>query len=298
MKLEPGKVAVVTGAASGIGFALAERFGRDGLNVVLADVEQSALEKAADRVRALGVETLAVNTDVSNPASVDSLAHAAVGRFGAVHVLCNNAGVSSLADPWFGPLSTWSWVLGVNFWGVVHGIRAFLPILVNQGEGHIVNTASIAGLNPGGDTIYSARKHAVVALTEDLFKVAKRVGLPVGVSVLCPGWVRTALLDAERNWPAGLGERPPQPVAAQVFLPHIQRAVNEGMPPARIADMVADAIASGRFWILPHPEFVELAVRRWRRIAEGEDPEIWVGWPAQIAEELQTLSRQQRPQGR
>src|SRR5215469_527964 len=208
MKLEPGKVAVVTGAASGIGFALAERFGRDGLNVVLADVEQSALEKAADRVRALGVETLAVNTDVSNPASVDSLAHAAVGRFGAVHVLCNNAGVSSLADPWFGPLSTWSWVLGVNFWGVVHGIRAFLPVLAAQGEGHIVNTASVAGLVPGVGPIYDATKHAVVAISEDLYQAMNVAMLPIGVSVLCPGWVRTSIAQADRNWPQSLGEVP------------------------------------------------------------------------------------------
>jgi NAD(P)-dependent dehydrogenase (short-subunit alcohol dehydrogenase family) len=147
MKLEAGKVAVVTGAASGIGLGLARRFAEDGLHVVLADVEEGALASAATGISALGVETLAVPTDVSDHEAVEALADAAVERFGAVHVVCNNAGVSSGADPWFGPLAVWGWVMGVNLWGVIHGIRAFLPILINQGEGHIVNTASIAGLN-------------------------------------------------------------------------------------------------------------------------------------------------------
>lgn len=291
MKLEAGKVAVVTGAASGIGFALAERFARDGLDVVLADVEEGALASAADRIGALGVETLAVPTDVSDHHAVEALAGAAVERFGSVHVVCNNAGVSSGADPWFGPLSVWSWVLGVNLWGVIHGIRAFLPILINQGEGHIVNTASIAGLNPGPPPMYAASKHAVVALSEELFKAMKIVGLPVGVSVLCPGWVRTAIMDADRNWPARLGESPPRAPAADALWPHYERATDDGMDPAAVADMVADAIAYDRFWILPHPEFVELAVRRWHRIAEGLDPDTEVDVPGfppatQIASEI------------
>jgi NAD(P)-dependent dehydrogenase (short-subunit alcohol dehydrogenase family) len=201
------------------------------------------------------------------------LAHAAVGRFGAVHVVCNNAGVSSGADPWFGPLSVWAWVLGVNLWGVIHGIRAFLPILINQGEGHIINTASIAGLNPGSGPIYAASKHAVVALSEELFKTTKMVGLPVGVSVLCPGRVRTAIMDADRNWPAGLGESPSPAPAADVLRPHYDRAIGDGTDPAAIADVVAEAIAADRFWILPHPEWVERAERRWHRIAEGLDPD-------------------------
>ncbi|MGZ4343173.1 MAG: SDR family NAD(P)-dependent oxidoreductase, partial [Solirubrobacteraceae bacterium] len=133
MKLEAGKVAVVTGAASGIGFALAERFARDGLDVVLADVEEGALASATDRIGALGVQTLAVPTDVSDHEAVEALAGAAIERFGSAHIVCNNAGVGSKADPWFGPLSAWTWVLGVNLWGVVHGVRAFLPILVEQG---------------------------------------------------------------------------------------------------------------------------------------------------------------------
>jgi NAD(P)-dependent dehydrogenase (short-subunit alcohol dehydrogenase family) len=293
MKIEAGKVAVVTGAASGIGLALAERFARDGLDVVLGDVEEGALRSAAERIEALGVGVLAVPTDVGDQEAVAELARAAVERFGAVHVVCNNAGVSSGADPWFGPLSAWSWVLGVNLWGVIHGIRAFLPILINQGEGHIVNTASIAGLSPGSGPMYAASKHAVVALSEELFKTTKIVGLPVGVSVLCPGWVRTAIMDAERNWPTRLGDCPSRATAADVLRPHYQQAIGEGMDPAAVADLVAEAIVAGRFWVLPHPEFVELAVRRWQRIAEGLDPDTAVDVPGfppatQIASEIQT----------
>ena len=293
MELEAGKVAVVTGAASGIGFALAERFARDGLHVVLADVEEAALVGAADRIKALDAETLAVPTDVSEAAAVEALADAAVKRFGSVHVVCNNAGVGSKADPWFGPLSGWTWVLGVNLWGVVHGIRAFLPILAEQGEGHIVNTASILGLMPSANPSYDASKHAVVALSEDLFKMTKLVGLPVGVSVLCPGWVTTGIWDAERNWPARLGEIPSPSLASKVTRPHQVRANDAGMRPAAVADLVADAIVSDRYWVLPHPEFVALAVHRWQRIAEGRDPDTEVDIPGlppatQIASEIRS----------
>ena len=238
------------------------------------------------------MQTLAVPTDVSDHDALEALADAAVERFGSVHVVCNNAGVSSGADPWFGPLSAWSWVLGVNLWGVIHGIRTFLPILMNQGEGHIVNTASIAGLNPGSGPMYAASKHAVVALSEELFKTTKIVGLPVGVSVLCPGWVRTAIMDADRNWPPRLGESPSPAPAANVLRPQYDRAIGEGTDPAAIADAVAEAIVSGRFWIRPHPGWVERAARRWQRIAEGLDPDLAdqvPGFPpaAQIASEIQ-----------
>ena len=273
MKLEPGKVAVVTGAASGIGLALSERFARSGLNVVLADVQEDALASAAETVEALGVETLAVPTDVSDEAAVQALAAAAVKRFGAVHVACNNAGVATNADAWFGPTSAWAWVIGVNLWGVIHGIRAFLPIMAGQGQGHIVNTASIAGLLPGSQPAYDASKHAIVAVSEDLYKMTTLVGMQIGVSVLCPGWVATGINDAGRNWPDRLGERPPASFAADVLAPHFKRAIDEGTPPVEVAGLVADAIEAGKFWVLPHPEWVELAAERWRGIPEGKNPE-------------------------
>jgi NAD(P)-dependent dehydrogenase (short-subunit alcohol dehydrogenase family) len=274
MELTAGKVAVVTGAASGIGLALAARFARAGLDVVLADIERPALEAAEQKIAAMGVKTLAVPTDVSDEAAVQALAAASVDRFGAVHLLCNNAGVVSIADPWFGPVTSWSWVLGVNLWGVIHGIRAFLPTLAAQSESHIVNTASIAGLLPGLDPRYDATKHAVVAISENLYRAMRLATLPVGVSVLCPGWVNTRVLDADRNWPASLGEVPPRAFTAEATLPHLRRVIDEGMAPADVADLVADAVAVGQFWVFTSQEFVDVAARRWQNVAAGRNPDL------------------------
>ena len=279
MELVAGKVAVVTGAASGIGLALAERFARAGLDVVLADVEKPALQAAVEKVASLGAKTLAVPTDVSDQAAVDALAAAAADRFGAVHVVCNNAGVATDADPWFGPISAWSWVLGVNLWGVIHGIRAFLPLLAGQREGHIVNTASAAGLIPATQPAYDATKHAVVAISEDLYRAMTVARLPIGVSVVCPGWVRTSIHQAKRNWPQTLGEVPPPAATAEVTAPYVQRAIDEGMAPAAVADLVADAIAAERFWVFTDPQFTQVALDRWQRIAEGRNPQIVVDVP-------------------
>ncbi len=294
MELTAGKVAVVTGAASGIGLAMAERFASAGLAVVLADIEQGALEAASQRIGSLGVDTLAVTTDVSDAASVQSLAARAQERFGAVHVVCNNAGVASRADPWMGPVEAWKWVLGVNLWGVIHGIRAFLPVLAAQGEGHIVNTASVAGLLPGFGPSYDASKHAVVAISEDLYRDVKIGGIPVGVSVLCPGWVRTGIVDSDRNWPDHLGLLPPPAPAAEVTTPHARRAIDEGMTPAAVADLVADAITAERFWVFTGPEFIEVALRRWHSIADADNPQLDVDMPGmapakQIVAEVQQL---------
>lgn len=297
MELTSGKTAVVTGAASGIGFALAGRFARAGLDIVLADIEQEALDAAEQKIAALGVQTLAVRTDVSDEAAVQALAAAAIERFGAVHLVCNNAGVESSADAWLGPISAWKWVLGVNLWGVIHGIRAFLPAMLGQGEGRFVNTASIAGLYPGFAASYDASKHAVVAISEGLYRSMKLAGLPIGVSVLCPGWVNTNIMDAGRNWPADLGAQPPQAFGAEVAEPHVRKAIAEAIQPAEVAAFVADAVAAGKFWVFTGQEWVDLVVQRWNGIAEGEDPELGgqvPGMPptAELADEIRNLLAQ------
>lgn len=272
MELSEEKVAVVTGAASGIGLALAHRFARAGMSIVLADVEAPALDAAAATVaREHGVESLGVVTDVRHADAVEALAAATLDRFGRVDLVCNNAGVSGNGDPWFGPISTWDWVLGVNLYGVIHGVRAFLPHLL-AGGGHIVNTASIAGLVPGFGAAYDASKHAVVALSENLYTQMQMFGGVVGVSCLCPGWVRTGIIDAERNFPSELGEVPPNPVF-DLVRHHFDRAISEGMTPGAVADLVADAVSEGRFWVLPQQDFLELAIRRWSTIADRLDPQ-------------------------
>lgn len=274
MEIEAGQIAVVTGAGSGIGRALSVRFAQAGLNVVLADVDEAGLAETAALVEAERVETLQVRTDVSKEAEVQALAAATLERFGDVHVVCNNAGVASRADAWFGPFSSWEWVMGVNLYGVVHGIRAFLPLFAMAGgERHFVNTASIAGLSPGFSPAYDASKHGVVAISEDLFVNMRIANLPIGVSVLCPGWVRTNILEADRNWPDSLGELPEETPTSKVMTSHVARAIDEATTPAAVADHVFDAVATGRYWVIPHDDFFEMAVARWERMAQQLDPE-------------------------
>jgi NAD(P)-dependent dehydrogenase (short-subunit alcohol dehydrogenase family) len=271
MELQPGQVAVVTGGASGIGLALAESFARSGLKIVLADVQPDALAAAEATIKGLGVDVISVLTDVSKADDVNALAARTVEHFGAVHVVCNNAGVGGAGDPWFGPLAPWEWVMGVNFWGVVHGVRAFLPHLI-EGGGHIVNTASIAGLYPVTAAPYDASKHAVVALTESLYNTVLTMGAPVGVSCLCPGWVRTGIVDSVRNWPGALGEAPvPSPLQA-ALTQNTRRVIDEGTQPGFVSDLVVEAVREGRFWVFPHPEFVEQAMERFHSIGEGRNP--------------------------
>lgn len=272
MELGAGKVAVVTGAGSGIGLALAEAFAGAGCSIVLADVQRDALDEAVVTVGAHGVETLAVPTDVSKREQVEALAQATIERFGSVHVVCNNAGVAGAGDPWLGPIESWEWVMGVNFWGVVHGVRAFLPRIVMSGGGHIVNTASMAGLYPGFAPPYDASKHAVVAITEALYHSLRLVEMPVGVSCVCPGWVRTGIVDSDRNWPAELGDVPAIDAVQEIPRNYVRRAIDEGMQPAAVADLVVDAVREGRYWVFPHPEFVEIAMERFHSIGDGADP--------------------------
>jgi NAD(P)-dependent dehydrogenase (short-subunit alcohol dehydrogenase family) len=270
-----GKVAVVTGAASGIGLALSRRLGADGMRVMMADVEEAALAAAVRTLAAEGIETAATVTDVSDPDSVDALARVTLDRFGAVHVVCNNAGVHRGGPSWEIPLPVWDWIVSVNLFGVVHGIRSFVPHLIAQGEGHVINTASIGGLLAGPwMSPYHATKHAVVALSESLYHELAALGSPVRVSVLCPGMVRTRIHEAVRNWPDRYGPWPvihDSPQVAQ-WRQAARARVVAGQDPAITATAVRDAIVGERFWVLPHPEFGDAIIDAYAGAVAGRDP--------------------------
>lgn len=266
-----GRTAVVTGAASGIGRALADSFAAQGMNVVLSDVEQAPVEQAAAEVASTGVETLSVVCDVRDGAQVDSLAAAAIERFGNVHVLCNNAGVGAgglLAEV---SESDWEWVLGVNLWGVIHGIRAFLPAMNAHGEpGHIINTASMAGLVAGPFMgPYNASKFAVVAISETLHKEQRMLDQVIGVSVLCPGFVSTRIFESGRNRPEDLGGPPPDiPGDGGIG----RQMIQAGIPPSQVADDVVDAVREDRFYVLTHPDMKGAIESRMRGIIDETGP--------------------------
>ena len=268
-----GKVAVVTGAGSGIGRALAERFVAERMRVVLADVDELKLRTLETELAERGGDVLVVHCDASQAASVDDLASRTLARYGAAHVLCNNAGVAGKGNAWTGPLSQWDWVLGINLYGAIHGVRAFLPIMTEQGEGHIVNTASMAGLTAlPGAVPYGVSKHGVVALSEGLYLELRSAGSPIGVSCLCPGFVRTDLMNSP--WNERLGAPPPptdDAVGSMVF--GLMRAgIEKGIPPSEVAAAVVDAIRADRFWILTHAESRIAPVARMRRAARQENP--------------------------
>jgi NAD(P)-dependent dehydrogenase (short-subunit alcohol dehydrogenase family) len=268
-----GRVAVVTGAASGIGFGMAERFAAEGMRVVLADVEEGALAHAADQLRSTGSEVVSVACDVSRHDDVTRLASRTLEAFGAVHLVCNNAGVAdtSGASVWEASLADWEWVVGVNLWSVVYGVRAFVPLLLLQDEGHVVNTASIAGLVPARLGSYSVTKHAVVALSEALRAELAAIGARVGVSVLCPGAVRTRIMDADRNRPAAAEPRSTSKAnpGAQQILDRLREHIPSGTPPSDIAACVVDAIRADRLYVLPHPAGIAQVRQRADDIERG-----------------------------
>ena len=246
-----GKVAVITGGASGIGKAVGWRAAAEGMKVVLADIEEPVLEETAAALAADGADVLAVVTDVSDAASVRALRDRTLRHFGAAHLVHNNAGVGLGGPIWEITEEEWRWILGVNLWGVIHGVNAFVPLLIEQGEGHVVNTASIAGLSstPGLGP-YTATKHAVVAMSESLFKDLRAAGAPIGVSVLCPGFVQTGIGRSDRNRPAWAPERDPATAAERISF--IQAMVDAGIDPLTVADRVFDAVAR-RHLLHPHP---------------------------------------------
>jgi NAD(P)-dependent dehydrogenase (short-subunit alcohol dehydrogenase family) len=272
-----GKVAVVTGGASGIGRAMAERFAREGMKIVLADVEAQPLAEAREAMARSGVDVLAVRTDVARWEEVEALARRTFEAFGAAHIVCNNAGVASgVGSAWQVSQPDWEWTLGVNLWGVIHGIRAFVPRMVEQGEGHVVNTASIAGLAPvPGMAPYCVTKSAVVALSESLHHDLANAGGKVKVSVLCPAWVKTKISESERNRPVSAGPSTPEGNARQQTVAGaVRAAVAAGIPPEVVAEKVLHAISNERFWIITHSKTKKMIEKRMRSMLDDTNPEL------------------------
>lgn len=271
------RVAVITGAASGMGRAFAERLAREGMKVVLADIEQSALDQAVAELRAQRYEVLGVPTDVMRLESVEQLARRAIEAYGKVHLVCNNAGVEGYLDGalWEASGKDWDWTFGVNFWGVVNGVRTFLPIMLAQDdEGYLVNTASATALVRGSN-MYGITKHAVRALSETLYGQLQQRRARVGVSVLCPGVVNTRLFAGERNRPAALrepapdGPRPSDPIRQAWFA----RAA-EATSPADVADMLVQAIREERFYIYTDHEWDERMHAFCEDLLSGRNPTL------------------------
>ncbi|MFC1411171.1 SDR family NAD(P)-dependent oxidoreductase [Streptacidiphilus sp. N1-12] len=273
MELLPGQVAVVTGAASGIGLAMAERFAAEGLKVVLADVEEPALDKAVAGLRERGAAAVGVLTDVSERAGVDALADAAYGAFGAVHVLCNNAGVGSGAEGrmWEHEPNDWKWAFAVNVWGVFHGIQAFVPRMLAAGApGHIVNTSSAdGGIAPlPTASVYAVTKAAVVTMTESLYAHLRAEGAPIGASVLFPGphMLRTGLWESHRNRPDRFAKEKPRrtPYRSLAQWEAAMEAAGQQIeftPVEDVAGTVVDGIRADRFWMLPASEHSDRQIR-------------------------------------
>ncbi len=235
---------------------MARRFAKQGMKLVLADIEDTPLQKVVGEFVWDGTPTIGVTTDVSKAVEVEALAARAFGAYGAVHVLCNNAGVAPGGLVWESTVADWEWCLGVNVWGVIHGLRSFVPRMLAQGDaGHIVNTASVAGLlSPPGMGIYCVSKHAVVTLSECLYQDLQGKDAPIGVSVLCPAYVPTGISDSERNRPENLKNPPRQSSADEVaHKEKLRHAVQSGRISAdQVAEMVFEAVRDDRFYILTH----------------------------------------------
>ncbi len=290
MQTLDGRTAVVTGGASGMGRAFADRFARAGMKVVVADIEDGPRDAAVSDILATGAEAIGVRCDVSRAEDHEAVLAAAVDAFGAVNVVCLNAGVGGANGPsWKLTVDDWSWTLGVNLWGVIHGIRTFVPHLLTHGDGHVVTTASIAGhtSSPWGAP-YNVSKHGVVTLSETLFHELKRSGpAGIGVTCLCPGFVATNILSSNRNRPGG---QPARPVHADAdadadrspgrdagtsrFIDVVKRMIENGKPPHEVADLVHDAVLTDQFWLFTDEVWDEPIARRHDEIAHRLPPTI------------------------
>jgi NAD(P)-dependent dehydrogenase (short-subunit alcohol dehydrogenase family) len=272
-----GRIAVVTGAASGIGLALCQRFAAEGMKVVMADIEAPALAAAAEELRQKTTSVLAMQIDVSRPDDMERLARETYGTFGAAHVLCNNAGVAVIGAVHEHSLADWQWVINVNLWGVIHGVRAFVPRMLAGGhEAHIVNTASMAGLTTAPFmSVYDVAKHGVVALSESMYREFAATGAPIGVSVVCPGLIDTKIMRSSRNRPADLAEEGKYGPQAQAFAQSLEDRLAGGYPPSEVADQVVHGIRDGRFYIVPaQPEIRAGAALRAQDIIELRNPTL------------------------
>jgi NAD(P)-dependent dehydrogenase (short-subunit alcohol dehydrogenase family) len=266
-----GKVAAVTGAASGLGRAMALAFADEGMHVALADVGDTT--EVFAEIRKRGVGALSLKVDVSKAAEVEAFAALIDKDLGGAHLVCNNAGVSPLGAAWESSVDDWQWILGVNLWGVIHGVRAFVPRLLARNEGHVVNTASVAGIiNPPGSGAYNVTKHAVLALSETLYHDLRERNSKVGVSVLCPAYVPTGIADSERNRPAGFspGMKSKETLAREAML---KKAVASGRLSADdVARAVVQAVKDERFYILTHARIKGAIRARMEDILEERPP--------------------------
>jgi NAD(P)-dependent dehydrogenase (short-subunit alcohol dehydrogenase family) len=298
MKDFKGRTAVITGAGSGFGLETSRIAARLGMNVVMADVQADALERAAAEIESLGAKVLAQRLDVSKAAEVEALGRAVAARFGAPHVVFNNAGVGAGGLIWENTLADWEWVIGVNVMGVVHGVRVFTPMMLEAAakdasyRGHIVNTASMAGLlNPPNMGVYNVSKHAVVSLSETLYQDLRLVTDQIGASVLCPFFVPTGITESQRNRPADLPVA--KPTKSQLIGRAMSdRAVSSGkVSAADVARFVFDAIEAGRFYIYSHPKSLASVQVRLEDVVQGRNPTDPFAGKPEIGAELRAALR-------